>query len=436
MKERISLDMKKYSIVTALLSTLIILFIFNIQAYANQQYKKINAFEINGVITDATLNFVKKNIEDSENENSAVLIYINTPGGVLESTRNIVQVILSSKVPVITYVYPNGARAASAGMFITIAGNYALMSESSNIGAAHPVSSDGKDIMGEMEKKVVNDTIAWAKNIAEKRGRNVVPIVAMVKESASYTAKEAYDLKIIDRIIKDNENIVSILPDELNISKDAVIEKIEPNFTQSLYNTIADPNILAVLLFAGIALILLEIKVPGTFVFGTLGAISIIIFAYGANIIPINFLGIGLIVLGFVLIISEIFITSFGLLTVGSVVSFIFGLRALFDSERSAGVTVSMWVTIIIIAILISIALLIGRLIIKDFSRKPVTGLEAMEGVEADVIEWDSQKHTGKVMVHGEIWNAVCSMEIMKGDKVKIVRADGLTLHVEKNNNG
>ena len=424
--------MKNYNIKTTLLF-LIIMLSFNSFSFAQEQYNKINAFEINGVITEATLKYVKENIEKSEKENAAVLIYIDTPGGVLESTRNIVQAILSSKVPVITYVYPKGARAASAGMFITIAGNYALMSESTNIGAAHPVASSGEDIKGEMEKKVLNDTVALAKNIAEKRGRNTVPVVAMVKESASYTSKEALDLKVIDKVIGD-ENIISLLPESLNISKDAVIEKVEPDFTQVLYNIIADPNILAVLLFIGIALILLEIKVPGTFIFGTFGVVSLIIFAYGANIIPINFLGIGLIILGFALIVGEVFITSFGLLTLGSIVSFVFGLRVLFDSEKSAGVTVSMWVIIIIIGLLVSIALLIGRLIIKDFSRKPIIGLEAMEGLLVEVIEWDNVKHTGKVSVKGEIWNAVCNDEVNVGDKVRVVWLESLTLHVEKNN--
>lgn len=424
--------MKNYNIKTTLLFLIIMLF-FNSFSFAQEQYKKINAFEINGVITDATLKYVKENIKKSEKENAAVLIYIDTPGGVLESTRNIVQAILSSKVPVITYVYPKGARAASAGMFITIAGNYALMSESTNIGAAHPVASSGEDIKGEMEKKVLNDTVALAKNIAEKRGRNTVPVVAMVKESASYTSKEALDLKVIDKVAGD-ENIIPLLPESLNISKDAVIEKVEPDFTQVLYNIIADPNILAVLLFIGIALILLEIKVPGTFIFGTFGIVSLIIFAYGANIIPINFLGIGLIILGFALIVGEVFITSFGLLTLGSIVSFVFGLRVLFDSEKSAGVTVSMWVIIIIIGLLVSIALLIGRLIIKDFSRKPIIGLEAMEGLLVEVIEWDNVKHTGKVSVKGEIWNAVCNDEVNVGDKVRVVWLESLTLHVEKNN--
>ena len=424
--------MKNYNIKTTLLFLIIMLF-FNSFSFAQEQYKKINAFEINGVITDATLKYVKENIEKSEKENAAVLIYIDTPGGVLESTRNIVQAILSSKVPVITYVYPKGARAASAGMFITIAGNYALMSESTNIGAAHPVASSGEDIKGEMEKKVLNDTVALAKNIAEKRGRTTVPVVAMVKESASYTSKEALDLKVIDKVAGD-ENIISLLPESLNISKDAVIEKVEPDFTQVLYNIIADPNILAVLLFIGIALILLEIKVPGTFIFGTFGVVSLIIFAYGANIIPINFLGIGLIILGFALIVGEVFITSFGLLTLGSIVSFVFGLRVLFDSEKSAGVTVSMWVIIIIVGLLVSIALLIGRLIIKDFSRKPIIGLEAMEGLLVEVIEWDNVKHTGKVSVKGEIWNAVCNDEVNVGDKVRVVWLESLTLHVEKNN--
>lgn len=429
MREHIFLDMKNFKIFLTLIFTFIC---FNV--FAADKYSKIYSFEIDGVITDATVKLVAANIERAERDNVPVLIYINTPGGVLESTRLIVQNILSSKVPVITYVYPNGARAASAGMFITIAGDYAIMSESTNIGAAHPVSSNGEDIKGEMEKKVVNDTIALAKSIAEKRGRNEAAVIAMVKESVSYTAKEALDLKIINAVSA-NENIVSILPDNLNISKNAEIQFFEPDFTQSLYNFIANPNILSVLLFIGIALILLEIKVAGTFIFGSLGAVCLVLFAFGANILPINFIGIGLIILGFGLLVAEIFITSFGLLTVGGVISFVFGLRALFDSEKSAGVSVSMWVIILIISLCISLVLLIGRLIIKDFKRKPVVGIESLEGSIADILEWDSSSNSGKVMLHGEIWNASSKENYEKGEKVKVIVADGLTLHIEKNNN-
>lgn len=422
--------MKKYSIIV--LSLLILLFLSN-SLQAKEVYNKINAFSIDGVITDATLNYVKNNIEISQKENAAVLIYINTPGGVLEATRNIVQEILSSQVPVITYVYPKGARAASAGMFITIAGDYAIMSQSSNIGAAHPVAADGKDIEGDMETKVLNDTIALSKSIAEKRGRNIEVVVKMVKDSASYTASEALNLKIIDNVAE-GENILHLLPESLNISKDAYINVLEPNFTQSLYNIIADPNVLAILLFIGISLLFLEFKAPGTFLFGSFGIVFLVIFGFGSSILPINFLGIGLIAAGFLLFIAEIFITSFGLLTLGGIISFIFGLRALFEHEKSAGISVSMWVIILIVGFFAAVALIIGRLIIKDFKSKPVVGAESMAGLDAEVIEWNSQKEKGKVMVQGEIWNACSKENFKEGDKVKVVRVQGLTLHIEKYN--
>lgn len=432
MREHIFLGMKKFSLKKLSLIILFMFFCFNV--YAAEKYNKIYSFEIDGVITDATVKHVAANIERAERDNVPVLIYINTPGGVLESTRLVVQNILSSKVPVITYVYPNGARAASAGMFITIAGDYAVMSESTNIGAAHPVSSNGEDIKGEMEKKILNDTIALAKSIAEKRGRNEAAVTAMVEESASYTAKEALDLKIINAVSID-ENILSILPDSLNISKTAEIQFFEPNFTQSLYNFIANPNILSVLLFIGIALILLEIKMAGTFIFGSLGVVCLVLFAFGANILPINLIGVGLIILGFGLLVAEVFITSFGLLTIGGIISFVFGLKALFDSEKSAGISVSMWVIILIISLCISLVLLIGRLIIKDFKRKPVVGIESLEGSTGSILEWDSAAHKGKVQVNGEIWNACSEKNYEKGDMVKVIVVDGLTLHIEKNNN-
>ena len=176
---------------------LMMILCFSQISFGETAYNKIYSFTIDGVITDATASFIEANIKKAEQDNVPVLMYIDTPGGVLESTRKIVQTLLSAKVPVISYVYPNGARAASAGIFITMAAEFSAMSESSNIGAAHPVSSSGEDIKGDMAEKVLNDTTALIKTIAEKRGKNIETAVGMVTKSKSYTSSEALKLKNI-----------------------------------------------------------------------------------------------------------------------------------------------------------------------------------------------------------------------------------------------
>ena len=245
-----------------LLITVILCFLQT--AYAENTYDKIYSFTIDGVITDATASFVEANIIKAEKDNVPILIYIDTPGGVLESTRKIVQTLLSAKVPVISYVYPNGARAASAGIFITMAAEFSAMSESSNIGAAHPVLSNGDDIKGDMAEKVLNDTTALIKSIAEKRGKNIDAAVAMVTKSKSYTASEALKLNIIDAVLSHND-LIKTISKKYNIAEDAAVISIEPDFKQEVYNLIANPNFLAAVLFLGIILIMLEIKMPGTF---------------------------------------------------------------------------------------------------------------------------------------------------------------------------
>lgn len=408
---------------------LMMILCFSQIVYGENTYNKIYSFTIDGVITDATALFIEANIKKAEQDKVPVLMYIDTPGGVLESTRKIVQTLLSAKVPVISFVYPNGARAASAGIFITMAAEFSAMSESSNIGAAHPVSSSGEDIKGDMAEKVLNDTTALIKTIAEKRGKNIEAAVGMVTKSKSYTSSEALKLNIVDAVVNHDE-LIKIISKKYDISEDAEIINIEPDFKQEIYNSIANPDFLAVVLFLGIILIMLEVKMPGTFIFAELGIVCLIIFAFGANIIPINFLGIMLILLGFGLFIAEIFITSFGALTVAGLVSLIFGLRMLFDSEHSAGISVSLWVILVIAGITLLVALLIGRLIIKDFKRRPSSGPETMLDKEAVVIEWEENK--GRVKIYEEIWNAYSDENLSVDDAVIITNIEGLKLKVKK----
>lgn len=408
---------------------LMMILCFSQISYGENTYNKIYSFTIDGVITDAAASYIENNIKKAEQENVPVLMYIDTPGGVLESTRKIVQTLLSAKVPVISYVYPNGARAASAGIFITMAAEFSAMSESSNIGAAHPVSSSGEDIKGDMAEKVLNDTTALIKTIAEKRGKNIEAAVGMVTKSKSYTSSEALKLNLVDAVVNHDE-LIKLISKRYNILENADIVNIEPDFKQEIYNIIANPDFLAAVLFLGIILIMLEVKMPGTFIFAGLGIVCLIVFAFGANIIPINFLGIMLILLGFGLFIAEIFITSFGALTVAGLVSLVFGLKMLFDSEHSAGISVSLWVILLIICTTLLTALLIGRLVMKDFRKRPSSGPETMLDKEAVVIEWEN--NNGRVKIYEEIWNAYSDENLSVNDAVIITNIEGLKLKVKK----
>lgn len=392
--------------------------------------QKIYSIDISGIITSSTASLVESSVLKATKNNGILLITLNTPGGVLESTRTIVQTILSSKVPVVVYVTPSGARAASAGIFITMAADYAVMDEGTNIGAAHPVGSDGKDIEGEMGKKVTNDTVAFIRSIAEKRGKNIKDAERMVIDSASFTATEALKLNIIDITIPAGGSIINLLVTKYNLPPNTQIENIAPTFTQKVLGFLANPNILAGLLFLGVMFIGLEFKMPGTFIFAGIGAIFLILFGIGSSIIPINYLAAFLILAGLGLLVGEIFITSLGLMAVGGIAALFFGMRMLFDHGDNMGINISLWLILSIIGLAALIVLLIGRLIVKDFKRRPASGMETMIDKRAKIIEWENGK--GKIAIYGEIWNAVSSNELQVGDEVIIESHNDMVLRVKK----
>lgn len=411
-----------------LLSILFILSL-HINSFANE-LSNIFVVKIDEIITDSTYKIIDETIKKAELEkDSLVLIELDTPGGILQSTRDIVASIMGSKVPVTVFVTPSGARAASAGLFITLSANFAVMADGTNIGAAHPVNADGKDIEGEMAKKVENDTVAFITSIAEKRKRNIKYAVDAVVNSTSYTASQALKNGIIDKVVTDEENIFDVIKNHFKISNDLAPQYVERTFIQKIYKFLANPDILAALLFIGMLMIGLEFKMPGSFIFGGIGAVAFIIFAIGANIIPINFLAILLIIGGFVLLIAELFITSFGLLTIGAIISFLFGLRMLFDRDTSMGISVSPLFTVVVILLVALTAFLIGKLLVKDFKRKQVNGMDALIGKEAQVIDWQNNK--GQVTFNGEIWTAT-GENISNNDNVVITSYNDMILHVEK----
>lgn len=391
---------------------------------------KVYSVSINGVITDITYSQVERAIKKAEVDKLPLLIMLDTPGGILDSTRKIVSLILKSSVPVIVYVGPEGARASSAGSFIVLASNYAVMNSYSSTGASHPVDIDGGDIEGVMGEKVLNDTISLVKYLAEKRGRNIDAAISMVKDSASYTAKEAIDKGLVNAVVDNEEQFRNVIGSKYNLASNFVIEEVTGSFTDKFLNSLANPDLLAGLLFLGVILIFLEIKLGGTFVFGILGLLLFILFGTGINIIPVNVFGILLIAGAFALFIAEIFITSFGILGIGGIISLITGLNILFDSNSSQGIEVSIWLKIIIVLIFFGIMALLSRLIFKDMFLKPSSGPDTMLGKTAVVESFSNGE--GTVKIYEEIWNMESEDDLSIGEKVTISAVDGLKLKVKK----
>jgi len=393
--------------------------------------KDIFVVEVNGVITGYTEKYLATSLEEAAKNDGALLIRLDTPGGILESTRDIVQLILESETPVITFVAPQGARAGSAGTFIVLASHYGVMAEGTNIGAAHPVNVTGKDLEGELGKKVENDTIAFIKSIAEKRGRNLEAAIATVKESKSYTAQEALENNIVDDISNTDKDAAAGAGSKLGFKPGEIIY-LKATPLQKVAFFLSDPNVLVILLFIGILAVVLEFKMPGTFVFAVVGAAAIIMFLMGINIIPINSLALLLVVTGLGLLGAEVFIPSFGLLTLAAMASLGAGLYLLFSTEGNMGIGVSLWLIGILLGFVLSVALIIGRLIFRDFKSKPATGLKAFVGKEGKIVSWDNGK--GQIFVYGELWSASSEEELEKGEKVIIVDVENMIMKVESTN--
>ncbi|MDR0454168.1 MAG: ATP-dependent Clp protease proteolytic subunit [Deferribacteraceae bacterium] len=386
--------------------------------------------EVKGVVTEPTRKYIQKAIDKAAKDNAAALVIkLNTPGGVLESTRGIVEDIFESPVPVVVYVSPQGAHAGSACTFITLAGEYAVMAEGTNIGAAHPVDITGKNIEGDMREKAMNDTVSFMRAIAEKRGRNIEEAVLTVTESKSFTASEAIKAGLIDGVVNNDDSLLLMLETELNLDASPLRADIKPTLTERAAFMLSNPNTLLILFFFCLLLIFLEIKIPGSFVFAGTGIVAIILFMVGINIIPVNMLGLLLIVAGILLFVAEFFLTSYGLFAVAGIASFIGGVRLLFDTAGAQGIRVSVGLIVVLVAVLLFLFFFVGRLLIKDFRRKPAVGLDAIVGTVCTVIQWENEK--GKVYLNGEIWNAQSDTPFNKDDEVTVAEVNGMLLTVK-----
>jgi len=407
-----------------------------------KEYTEINNFyicEIKDTIDPPMSNHIGKCLKKSLDSGYGLIILMDTPGGLETSMREIIIDILNTDIPVIIFVYPDGARAASAGVFITYAGDIAAMGPSTSIGAAHPVNLGGEQISEDMMEKVTNDSVSFIKNLAEARSRNADWAEKAVRESVSITAAEALDLGVIDITAFDVEDLLEKIDGKfieklgktfLVSGKTAVTEKIEMNFISRFLHIIVNPNIAYILFIIGIFGIIYEFSQPGLGVSGAIGVLFIILGFYAFSILPINYAGLALIILAIILFILDVVLGLGGALSIAGVASLIIGSFLLINTDApylkiatsliiSASVVISGFLIIVI------------RATYKVHRLKPVTGKSGIIG-EAAVVCQDLDPK-GLVKVDGEIWTAVSvnGKKIKKGQEVKIISLEGLTLTVK-----
>ena len=402
----------------------------------------VAVIEMEGAITPVTVRLVSAAVDRAQAEHAqALVIQLDTPGGLERSMRSIVQAILNSEVPVIVYVAPTGGRAASAGVFITMAAHVAAMAPATNIGAAHPVSVGGGGPDKEMMKKIENDAAAFARTIATERGRNAEWAEKAVRSSVSVTEREAVKLKIVDLVADnlpdllakiDGRTVKTVKGTVTLQTKDAPIKKIEVKFRDRFLALISDPNIAYILMMIGMLGIFFELSNPGVILPGVLGGISLILAFFAFQSLPINWAGLLLILFGVALLIAEIKVVSHGVLTIGGVVAMLLGSMMLFDAPETGGLLRVSWFVIVpavaSTAGLVIVGLSFGM---RALYRKPTTGVSGMVGEIA--VARTPLAPEGQVLVLGELWGAIAQNgPVAVGEKVEVVGVNGLTLTVVK----
>ena len=396
--------------------------------------------DLDGAITPVTSRLLTAAIERAQAERmQALIVRLNTPGGLERSMRSMAQAILNAQIPVIVYVAPTGARAASAGVFITMAGHLAAMAPATNIGAAHPVTIGGGDTGKEMGKKIENDAAAFARSLAAERGRNVEWAEKAVRASVSVTEREAVKLKVVDFIADsvpdllakaDGRTVKTTRGPVTLATRDAPVKLIEVRFRDRFLALITDPNIAYILMMVGMLGIFFELQNPGVVLPGVIGGISLILAFFAFQSLPINWAGVMLILFGVALLIAEIKIISHGVLTAGGVVAMVLGSFMLYDAPE-VGFRVS-W-TVILPTVGATAALVVWAVSagMRAMMRSPVTGAAGMIG--RVVVARSALGPEGQVQVDGEIWRAVSEGgAIPAGEKVRVMAVDGLTLKVSR----
>jgi membrane-bound serine protease (ClpP class) len=394
---------------------------------------------VDATINPATAEFIHDAIAKAKKEKAeCLIIHLNTPGGLLKSTRNIVGNILESAVPVVVYISPAGADAGSAGVFITLSANIAAMTPGTNIGAAHPVGMQTTtDTV--MYGKITNDAAAFIRAIAQKRHRNIEWAERAVRRSYSYSETEALEDSVIDLIAKNDQELLQLIDGKKaelssgNVilhTKTAKIEEYEMSFIQKLLNIISDPNIAYILLMLGFYGILFELYSPGSILPGIIGVISLILAFYSLQTLPVNYAGLALILFALLLFLLEIKIVSHGVLAIGGIISLLIGSMMLIRTGSGEVGRISLTVIISATVITSLFFLFVIGMGLKAQRLKPVTGAGALIGKTGETKE--ILNPSGMVLVNGELWQAeAVSGEIEKGAKIQVMRMEGFKLFVE-----
>lgn len=417
---------------------------FSSLTYSNDyEVDRIHQLEINSSINPATFNYLSTNFKKIKT-NDLVLIKLNTPGGLVSTTKEILTLIGEASFPVVIWVTPEGASATSAGAIIASAAHVLFMSEGTNIGAATPIGL-GKDIKeSDARSKAINDLVALVTSLSKARGRNAEGFAEMIEDAASFDSQEAKDNKLIDDIVssfkglkkKLNDRDIKIKGKSFKLKVDEVeLVKHDMDIGQNILNIFANPTTAYILFLLGAALLYVEFQAAGGFIAGALGAVSLILAGIGFQVLPLNIGALALIVLAFILFVMEMYITSYGILSIGGVVALIFGSLFLYRTDDSFLALK----TSIIISTVVSILAFMGVIayaLIKDARKKKPNFFVPVDetGTVMKFLKEEGDKKVYQIKVYGEIWNATCIEELQDGDQVKVIKEDQghLRLVVEK----
>jgi membrane-bound serine protease (ClpP class) len=404
----------------------------------------VYAADVDSIIHPVSAEYMIETMARADRDGAALVVFtLRTPGGLVESTRDIITHMLAAKTPVVIFVAPSGARAASAGFLLTLAADVAAMAPGTHIGAAHPVSGDGEKMDETMAKKAAADLAAYARTLAARRHRNVTLAEEAVTNSRAFTDEEALGATppLIDVVAPDLADLLRKLDGRTVTRFDGVsivlttagvrVTPIAMSLRQRVLSAIAHPNLAYILLSLGTLGLTIELWSPGAVLPGVAGGVCLLLAFFALQILPVNYAGLLLIGFGVFLLILELKIPSYGLLTAGGLASFLFGSMILMDTDVPE-LHVSLRVVLPIVVAVAFIATVLSRLAVTSQRRAPVTGAAAMIGEPGRALTSIEPGRVGRVATHGEIWTATAAEPIGEGDSIAVVRVDGLTLTVRK----